>query len=147
MAQTLYPVGSFGTADVITENGVIVPQTMKHNFILTAAEGGLGSGAFEHMQFETGYQLTDVRASFKVAGGSGATITVEKLTTTQAGGAGTALLQTALVMTGTTSTVLTGTLIATTASLQFAAGDRLGLIYGGTPTGLVGSLSCTLKRI
>lgn len=118
---------------------------MIKTFNLTAADGALGSAAYEHMIMPQAYTLAGVQASFKVAGGSGATITVERLTGTTAGGSGTGLLQTALVMTGTTSTVLTGTLIATAATLAFAAGDRLGLVYGGTPTGLVGTITCTFN--
>lgn len=93
------------------------------------------------------YQITGVQAVWGVASASG-TLTIEKLTGTQAPGGGTVLLTGTISTAGAANTVATGVLIATLASLQFAAGDRLGLVFGGTETGLVGlDVTATFKRI
>lgn len=92
---------------------------------------------------DSGYQVAGVKIAFGTASASG-TFTIEKLTGTQAPGGGTALLTGALSTAGTANTVLSGTLIATLASLKLAAGDRIGFVFGGTQTGLVG-LAVTLS--
>jgi hypothetical protein len=76
-------------------------------------------------------------ASQATASTSG-TVTVEKLTGTTAPGSGTALLTGTVSMSGTANTVVSGTPIATVASLTFAAGDRVGFVFAGTMTNLVG---------
>lgn len=73
-----------------------------------------------------------------VASTSG-TVTVEKLTGTTAPGSGTALLTGTVSLSGTANTVANGTLITTVASLTFAAGDRVGFVFAGTMTNLVGA--------
>lgn len=78
-----------------------------------------------------------VSLSFATASSSG-TMQVEKLTGTTVPGSGTALLTGTMSMAGTVNTVVNGTLIATIASLKFAVGDRVGLVFAGTMTGLVG---------
>ena len=78
-----------------------------------------------------------VSLSFGVTSTSG-TMTVEKLTGTTAPGSGTALLTGTMSMSGTANTVVNGTLIATDASLLFASGDRVGFVFAGTVTNLVG---------
>lgn len=76
---------------------------------------------------------------FTTASTSG-TWTVEKLTGTTAAGSGTALLTGTVALSGTANTVANGTLISTVASLTFAAGDRVGIVFAGTMTNLVGGL-------
>lgn len=78
-----------------------------------------------------------VSLSFGTASTSG-TMTVEKLTGTTAAGSGTALLTATMSMAGAANTVVNGTLISTDASLLFAAGDRVGFVFAGTMTNLVG---------
>jgi hypothetical protein len=69
------------------------------------------------------------------------TVTVEKLTGTQAAGGGTALLTAPIALTGqTANTVVSGTLIATIASLTFAAGDRFGIVLSAAPTSIAGCI-------
>lgn len=79
--------------------------------------------------------LKTVKVVFSTASSSGA-LTVEKLTGTTAAGSGTALLTGTVSLAGPANTVLSGTLIATIASLTFAAGDRLGVVISGTMTSL-----------
>lgn len=79
------------------------------------------------------YVIKAVKASWTTASSSG-TVTVEKRTGTQAKGAGTAVLSSAISTAGTAETVNTGTLVTTLSTLKLAAGDRLGLKDGGTLT-------------
>ena len=92
-------------------------------------------------------QLVAVREAHSVVGGAACTITVEKLTSTTAPGSGTALLTAAIDLTATINTVVAPALTATLADLQFAAGDRVGLKFTGTQTGLVGTISLEFRRI
>ena len=97
---------------------------------------------------DAAYQLVSVSVVWGVAGGAGATVTVEKLTGTTAPGSGTAMLTGALDITATANTVTAGTLSATVGDLQLATGNRLGVKLAGVLTGLVGCcVVATLKRI
>lgn len=94
------------------------------------------------------YQLSSVNVVWGVAGGAGATITIEKLTGTTAPGSGTALLTGALDLTVTANTVTAGTLTSTAADLLLASGNRLGIKLAGVLTGLVGCcVTATLRRL
>lgn len=94
------------------------------------------------------YQVDSVRAVWGVVGGAAAVLNVEKLTGTTAPGSGTALLTSNLDLTSTANTVNTGTLTGTTANLQLASGDRLGVKLGGVLTGLVGcAITVVLRRL
>lgn len=86
-------------------------------------------------------RLTAFSAAFATASTSG-TVMVEKLTGTTAPGSGTTLLTGTVSLGGTANTVVNGTLIGTVASLTFAVGDRVGFVFAGTMTNLVGA-SCT----
>lgn len=79
--------------------------------------------------------IRGVGARYTVAGGSGASLDVEKLTGTTAPGSGTTQLTAAIALTGTANTNLNGTVIASPAA--FAVGDSIGLVLAGTLTGLV----------
>lgn len=83
-------------------------------------------------------RLKSVKEVHTTASSSG-TLTVEKATGTTAPGSGTALLTGTMSLAGAGNTVVSGTLIATVASLTFAAGDRLNIVIAGTMTNLVGS--------
>lgn len=88
-----------------------------------------------------GYTVVAVREVHAVAGGSGATVNLERLTGTQAPGGGTAILSTGLLMNGTANTVQSAPLTnitATAASLN--ALDRLAVTLSGTLTGLANGL-------
>lgn len=96
---------------------------------------------------DAAYQVVGVNAVWGTASSSG-TVTVEKLTGTTAPGSGTALLTGTISTAATANTVTAGTLIATVATLQLAVGDRLGVVFSGTETSLVGlTVVVSLKRI
>jgi len=91
-------------------------------------------------------RLKAVSRIFSTASTSG-TVTVTKDTGTAAPGAGTALLTGTLALSGTANTVVNGTLISTTSSLQLAAGDRIAIVIAGTMTNLAGGiLTLSLER-
>lgn len=90
-------------------------------------------------------QVIGVEEIHSVVGGAAAAVRPRKVTDTSAPGAAASgtvkeLTTAALDLTATINTRVTGTLSATTSDLQFAAGDRLGLDFSGTLTGLVGVL-------
>lgn len=100
------------------------------------------------------YQVTAIRQVHAVAESTAATLNIQvtKDTGTNAPGAGTDLLtnNTNAGFDGkaTANTVQTGTLTATTASLQLAAGDRLSVDFSASATELVGvTITVTLKKI
>lgn len=97
----------------------------------------------------TGYRVVAVREIHAVAGGSGATVQIEKLTGTTAPGSGTAVLTTAMPLNGTAntlqSTALTNIILAASTA---AAGDRFGFLLAGTLTGLANCIvEVSLARI
>lgn len=89
------------------------------------------------------FTLVAASSVFATASVSG-TVNLEKLTGTTAPGSGIALLQAVLALSGTANTVANGTLTATAASLNFAVGDRLGIVIAGTMTSLVGGIVTAL---
>lgn len=100
------------------------------------------------------WQVTAVREIHSTAGtdASAVNLQVTKDTGTNAPGAGTDLLtnnsNAGFDLKGTANTVQVGTLTATVASLQLAAGDRLSVDYAGVVTALVGVVvTVTLKAI
>lgn len=99
-------------------------------------------------------QVTAVREVHAVAGTDAAAVNVnvEKLTGTQAKGAGVVLLtnntNAGFDLKGVADTVQSGSLTATTADLQLAAGDRLALKLTGVPTAVDSVVvTITAKRI
>ena len=80
-------------------------------------------------------------------GAGDVTLQVERLQGTEApGGNGDALLATAHSLKADNSTAQAGTLTATSANLQLAAGDRLGVDISGTTTSVAGVLVTVLLR-
>jgi len=93
-------------------------------------------------------QLTSVKVVYPDNSNTGATLQIQKLTGTTVPGSGTNLLQSGIALDGTINTVLSGTLTATTANLQFAVGDRIGATFGGSPqSDVVYTTILTLKKI
>jgi hypothetical protein len=90
-------------------------------------------------------ELVGVQEIHSVAGGSGATLTVEKLTGTTAPGSGTALTG-AADLTGTANTMQTISLTGTAAQVLFAKGDRAGVRLAGTLTSLQGAFILIFRR-
>lgn len=93
------------------------------------------------------YQVVSIREIHNVVGGSGAQVVVKKCTGTTAPASGTALHATAIDLTATINTNITPALVATTATLQLAATDKLAMDFSGTLTGLNGVLVLWLKRL
>jgi hypothetical protein len=96
---------------------------------------------------DAAYEVVGIREAHSVVGGAAHTVTVEKLTGTQAPGAGAVLLTAALSTTGTINTVASGTLVATTATRFLAAGDRLAIRTAGTVGSLEGVVTVILRRV
>lgn len=91
------------------------------------------------------YQVTGIKVEQKTAGGAGCVADIEKLTGTTAPGSGTVMGTGSYDCNGTANnTVTTYTLTGTTATLQLAAGDRMGIKLGGTLTALAG-LTATVQ--
>lgn len=78
-------------------------------------------------------KVLSIRESHGVASSSG-TVQVEKLTSGQNKDAGTDLCSSTISTSATADTPVSGTLTTTAASLELAAGNRLGLVNGGTLT-------------
>lgn len=139
---TVNLIGVNAANQVVTGSGTVLP-TAEHftaNFdAATCVSRSIYIAA-------TTLQVANVNVVFGTASASG-TVTVEHLTGTQAPGGGTVMLTGTLSTAGTANTVLAGTLVATVATLQLAAGDRIGLVVAGTQTGLVGfDIAITLTR-
>ncbi len=139
------------TADKLTVAGVIVSPT-KSISVQCPANADCVDKAF--FIADRAYQVTAISEVHSAAGtnGSAVNLQVTKDVTTDAPGAGTDLLtnntNAGFDLKGTANTVQAGTLTATTASLQLAAGDRLSLDFAGTLTTLAGVLvTVTLKPI
>lgn len=132
------------TTDPVQIASQKVPMTEPVVFQVSTAAQSVNQTIFVA---DAAYQVTGVKMVWGTASSSG-TATVEKLTGTTAPGSGTAMLQSTISTAGTANTVTAGTLTATTATLQLAAGDRIGFVQSGTQTGLVGlNVVVTLKRI
>lgn len=82
--------------------------------------------------------LTNFQEVHETAGSSDGTLMLEKLTGTEAPGAGTDMLASAIDLTATANTVQTGVLSATTANLNLAIGDRLAIEDAATLTSIAG---------
>jgi hypothetical protein len=95
------------------------------------------AGSFSIFLATRAYRIKSFKAVFSTASSSG-TATATKDTGTAVPGAGTAILTGTVSLAGTANTVVSGTLVATAATLQLAAGDRLALTLGGTLTSLAG---------
>jgi hypothetical protein len=81
------------------------------------------------------------------AGGAGSTAVVKKAASGTAIASGTALHSNNLTLDGTAHTNQAGTLSATAADLEIAAGDAIGLDVAGTTTGATGVVTVTLTPV
>lgn len=139
------------TADKLTVGGLIVPQELEVTFRAQTAAGMVDQTFLVANQ---AYQVTKVRFAHATAESTAATLyaQVTKDTSTNAPGAGTDLLtnntNNGFDCKATANTVQTGTLTATAASLQLAAGDRLAVDFTAAATELLGvTITVSLKRI
>lgn len=126
-------IGVNAANQVVAGNGNVLP-TAEHFDINFQAATAVSQSIYIA---QTTLQLANISIVFGTASASG-TFTVEHLTGTQAPGGGTVMLTGTLSTAGAANTVLPGTLVATVATLQLAVGDRLGVVFGGVQTGLVG---------
>lgn len=134
---------SLTTADSLLIGGIIVPQTMIVTRTLSATD--LSQTIFTA---PFACQVIGVSAVWGVAGGAAAVVNVEKLTGTTAPGSGNTVQASTVDITATANTVTNPTLSSTTADLQLAVGNRLGVKLGGVLTGLLGCvITVHLKRI
>jgi hypothetical protein len=118
------------SADKLTVGGGILPQVIEVSYVGQTTEAATDRAFFIANR---AYQVTAIRQVHGVAAGGASTLQVTKDTGTTAPGAGTDLLQsTGFNLNATANTVQTGTLTATTADLQLAAGDRLSLDFANT---------------
>ena len=101
--------------------------------------------AFVFSPLEGVWQVTGVRESHTVVGGSGATVQVVVCTGSVAIGSGVAQLTGALDLTVTAPANRAGTLIASPTEIYIC--DSVGIDMSGTLTGLVGQVTIGLKRI
>lgn len=138
-------------ADKLTIGGVIAPQDKTVVFHAQAATAMVDQSFFIA---DRAYQVTRIDFVHAVAESTAATLyaQVVKDTGTNAPGAGTDLLtnntNNGFDCKGTANTVVNGTLTATTASLQLAAGNRLSVDFSAAATELVGvTIQVTLKLI
>jgi hypothetical protein len=94
------------------------------------------------------YQLVSVTEVHSVVSSSG-TLIVEKDTGTTAPGSGTSqfVSTNSLDLTSTINTPVTQPLNATAATTLFAVGDRIAFKFGGTLTGLVGSVTIVIRPV
>jgi hypothetical protein len=129
-----------------TAGGNVIPNTEPVVFSAQAASQAISQSIF--MPDSTGtYQVVSVQAVFGTASSSG-TLQVEQLTGTTAPGSGTVMLTGTVSLAGTANTIVNGTLVSNSSTLQIAPGQRLGLKFAGTMTSLVGLVVVVgLKRI
>lgn len=114
--------------------GVQAPMII--NAHLTGAEGVTAANYGQFFIAPYDCLVAQIEASWRTASSSG-TLQVERLQGTEAKGAGNDLLSAVIATDGTAETVNTGALITTNPEfLELAAGDRLGLVNGGTLTSM-----------
>lgn len=98
-------------------------------------------------------QIVSIREIHSVVGGTSATVALRKITDTSAPAASAGSTVKELLsgvtfsLTSTINTAVSGALSATASDLQLAAGDHIAINFGGTLTGLVGSLTLELKPL
>lgn len=135
------------TADSLTVGGVIVPQTITTTTELLAA-------SVDKWVFIAPFacKVVSIKEVHSVVGSTSALVSPRKVTGVSAPGAAVAagiteLLTAGFDLTATANTVVTGTLSATASDYTLAAGDKIGLDFSGTLTGLVGQITIELKRV
>jgi hypothetical protein len=131
-----FPNAEFGADSTV--QGYKIPLSSKVVVALSA------SSASQHAFIaDEALELVGVREVHGTASTSG-TLQVEKLTGTQAAGAGTSMLTGTVSLSGTANTVVSGTLVSSIATKRLAAGDRVGLVIAGTMTNLA---NCVVELI
>lgn len=141
-----------GQTAVVTDTDALTLGSNKIPNTLTVTCTGLTSvslsGDCEFIA-DRAYQVTAIKFVQYTAGGAGCVADIEKLTSTTAPGSGTVMGTGSYDCNATANnTVTTYTLTGTTATLQLAAGNRMGIKLGGSLTALKGlTATVTLKAI
>ena len=141
-------------ATVTLTGTVALPSTSVTGNVVEVTYVGQTASATDTPIFiaNTAYQVIAVSEVHSVAAGGTSTLQLTKDTGTTAPGAGTDLLtnntNAGFNLNATANTVQNGTLTATTASLQLAAGDRLSLDFGhAIQSSATVVVTVSLKRI
>lgn len=97
-------------------------------------------------------QVMSVKEVHSVVGGASAAMRPRKITDTSAPSAAASgtvkeLTTATFDLTSTINTIVAGTLVATEADLQLAAGDKIGFSVAGTLTGIKGLFTIELKLL
>lgn len=133
---------SFDQTDAVKVASVPLPQRVMINSKFNA-------NSVDEWTFiaDRAYTVVSIKEIHAVAGNdaSAVTLDVRKITDASAPGAAAGstvkeLLSSALSLKSTANTVVTGTLSATVADLNLAAGDKIGLNFIGTLTTLAGAM-------
>lgn len=134
---------------LLTRDGDVAGRTIQANLVLNSL--CVDQAIFTA---DRPYQVVGVTEIHATAGNDAAAVNLQltKDTGTNAPGAGTDLLtnntNAGFDLKGSANTLQTGTLVATEASLQLAAGDRLSLDFAGTITTLAGvQVTVSLRAI
>ncbi len=151
--QTVESGGAVEIADVggLKVNGKKIADTFTVTTILAGADAATAAnyGVFFIAPFAC--EVVSVRENHTTAGSDAGAVTldVEKLTGTQASGAGVAVLgATKINLKGTAETVQAPALTATTANKQLAIGDKLNLLDVGVLTAVAGvAVTVELARL
>lgn len=138
-----------GSADGLDVNGVIVSPNFRITVILDAADVDRWAWIADRA-----CEVVLIEEVHSVVGGASAAVRPRKVLAAStaapgaAAGANVKELTTATIdLTAAIDTTQTPALTATTADRKFADGDRLGLDFSGTLTGLKGVLVLTFKPI
>lgn len=135
--------------DTLTSNGERVPTRIPVTFAMLA-NASLADQCF--FIADRAYEVVAISEVHSVVGtdGSAVSMQVTKDTGTNAPGAGTDLLTNNTAagfnMKATANTVQAGTLTATLASKQLAAGDRLSVDFAGVLTALAGVVATVILK-
>lgn len=105
------------------------------NFVLVGATAATAANYSTWYNVPRPMEILEVRVSFTTASTSG-TLQLERLTGTQAPGAGSSVFDSTFSLAGTANTVSTKTTRDMTSSRIFYTGDRLAWVDGGTLTNL-----------
>ncbi len=132
--------------DKLTVGAIIIPNTQTFTCYGINVNSLSGDCMFIA---DRAYQVTAIKFEQKTAGGAACVADIEKLTGTTAPGSGTVMGTGSYDCNGTANnTVTTYTLTGTGATLQLAAGNRMGIKLGGTLTALAGlTATVTMKAI
>ena len=122
------------------------PETWTESFVLSGNTPATSTNFGVFWTAPQGVEVVSVRMRFSAAGTS-ATVDVKKAPSGTAIGSGTSVLSGTMSGAGAADTNVVGSLNATVANRQLAAGDSLGCVAGGTLTNFANlTVTIELKR-